>query len=418
MKKLEKRDAILLAVMGFESHGGVADQITNLALHCPHHKTRPLVLVRNPLVGNHTYASILKQNGVTIWAIRERQYRIVRLIGQLFLYLLWPAILMDAAFRQKTFLQSRKSAWAVLRRSGYAGLDLIFLLRLIHAKILYRIKIIHFRKPDGWRWLAHAKRLGYCTIYTEDTIPTVATRHYYEGLAQVQKKVDCFTAVSQASADALIAFLEPDTSIKVIPNMVEPPPKDVVRKPDSFFHIASIARLAPPKDVATLITAVALLIPHHSNLRLHIYGDGPLRTQLEEQVKTLGVQEYVHFAGAFSKTDLPQVMSQTDVVVLSTHYEGFGVALVEGMAYGKPVIGTAVSGVTEVIDDNVTGFLAPPKTPEVVAQKIEQLMTNPQLYQRMSEAGRKKYLDNFTPEIVTQQYLNVYQSLCDATKKS
>lgn len=401
---------VVLAVMSLEPHGGVADQITNLAIELPRYGIQPFVLVRNPLSRNHAYANILKQSGVSLWAFSDAQYQLVRRICSSLLFLALPLAGADALLRRKTLSRSQQSLWGVLRGLGYAGLDAAFWLRLVYARTIKRVRLVHFRKPDAWLRISTAKRLGFCTVYTEDTLPELNTQHYYDGLAQVQQSVDFATAVSKASGLALKLSMRQPMSVAIIPNMVAVPhPAPLKQQERDGFVVGCIARLTPPKDIETLMLAAREAVARMPSLRFMIHGDGPLRTNLEELALKLGLERNLTFAGAFAKPQLADVLSNIDLIVLSSLYEGFGVSLVEGMAYGKPAVATAVGGISEVVVDGVTGILVPPRSPRALADAILTLAQDRQLYERMARAARERYLAHYRPEQVVPQYLTAYE---------
>lgn len=413
--KTKNRQSLLvaLAVMSMEPHGGVADQMTILALELPKSGVTPVVLIRNPLTPVHDYVDLLRDAGVKVHAVRYERFRFVRSAARFISWIAFPATAIDAVLRRKTLATSRRTVWSVLRRLGYAGLDVIFWLRLIQFRLRRGARLVHFRKPDSWPWIDRARRLGLDIIYTEDTIPWRHTVDYYLGLGTVAGSISMVTAVSQASATALEAYLPKHKPIRVIPNMVLTPGARHESKSTKKegFVVGSLARLDPPKDIETLLLAAQSAIKEQAGIRVLIYGDGPLRSSLETLAYSLGLSSYVEFRGAFTKNDLTKIMMEIDIVVLSSHYEGFGVVLVEGMAFGKPVVATAVGGVTDVIEHEVTGFLVPPRNPEALADAIVTLSRDHQLFNKMSLAARNAYLARFTPEKVVPQYVTLYERL-------
>ncbi len=399
--------------MTMESHGGVADQITNLALELPQHGVSPIVLVRNPLARNHAYAAILTKQKITIWAVTDSQYRAIRRFCELLCKLALPVVMLDSFLRQRTRTASQQSLWGVLRHAGYLGLDSIFWLRLATARIFRRARIVHFRKPDGWRKVPWAKKLGFGTIYTEETLVQPHTRHYYEDLARVMSSLDAVTAVSQASADSIQPYCGLDRSISVIGYMVNDPSNQVALSSRELDPIAvgCLARLDPEKDLGTLLLGMSLALEKRSDLRLTIYGDGPMRAELNSQAQSLGLDRSVTFGGVFAKPDLPRIMVGLDIVVLTSLWEGLPVSLIEAIAFGKPVIATDVGGVREIIVNDRNGFMIPPRSPEALAEAIIAVASDKHLYDRMAQAGREHYLTHFTPEGVVPQYVALYERL-------
>jgi glycosyltransferase involved in cell wall biosynthesis len=146
------------------------------------------------------------------------------------------------------------------------------------------------------------------------------------------------------------------------------------------------ARLDTAKDHATLLDALAILARRGRALELHLAGDGPFRADLEQRARDRGVADRVRFLGYVS--DLPALYASADVAVLATHFEGFGLAVVEAMAAGRPVVATRVAAIPELIDDGVEGLLVPPRAAPALAAALESLLTDPARARAMGAAGR------------------------------
>ncbi len=284
---------------------------------------------------------------------------------------------------------------------------------LVQGRLVDRAVLVHFRKPDAWLWIIRGKRLGYRTVYTEDVVPVDHTQLYYEGLARAMPALDAVTAVSGASAASIRPYCMPDSRIHIIANMVYGPADSELeaKRQDTAFTVGCIARLVPQKDINTLLLAARAAVEQNPCLQFLIYGDGPQLGELEGRAESLGLGQNVIFAGAFARVQLAEVMAAVDLVVLSSIYEGFGVVLVEGMAYGKPAVATAVGGVPEVVVDGVSGLLVPPRSPQRMADAILELASDSELYRRMAAAARERYLRCYTPDIIVPQYLAVYERI-------
>lgn len=148
--------------------------------------------------------------------------------------------------------------------------------------------------------------------------------------------------------------------------------------------VGVVGRLVPIKDVATLFGAMRRLPDAH----LAVVGDGELRFELERLAQDPDLGGRVHFTGW--RPDVATVMRDLDVVALSSRNEGTPVALIEAAAAGKPAVATDVGGVRSVVEDGVTGFLAPAGDADLLGERIGQLLADPALRQRMGEAGRQR----------------------------
>ena len=181
---------------------------------------------------------------------------------------------------------------------------------------------------------------------------------------------------------------------------------------DGHLLYVYVARLSPQKDPFCLLHAFAIAVSQNDNLRLLIVGDGPLRSDVEERVKALGLNNYVRFLGV--RTDIPEILAAVDVFVLSSRWEGNPLSVMEAMAAGKPVIATAVGGVPELVKDGISGILVPPQNPEALAKAMIQLAQNSSLRQKMGEAARQYAMEYFSVERMAKEYERLYTKLLES----
>jgi len=169
-----------------------------------------------------------------------------------------------------------------------------------------------------------------------------------------------------------------------------------------------VGRLVPQKALDNLVTAFARL--ENPAARLVLVGDGPLKARLERQARSLGVAERVQMVGF--REDIPRVMTVLDVLVLGSDYEGFGLVLLEAMAAGKPVLATGVSAIPEVVKNEATGILVPPRNPEAMAKGMTRLM-DLSLRARLGQAGAERLRCEFSPLEMHRKTLAVYRPLLE-----
>ena len=175
--------------------------------------------------------------------------------------------------------------------------------------------------------------------------------------------------------------------------------------------IVMTARFSKQKDHATLLRAVALLRERGLTPPLLFAGAGkashlaPAKALRDE----LGLGEQVQFLGLHR--DVPGLLLRHQISVLSTHYEGMPLALLEGMAAGCAVIGSAVPGVREVIDDGVDGLLVPESDAAAMADALETLLRQPQQAARLGAAARATAVSRYSRELMHQRYARLFLSL-------
>jgi len=173
--------------------------------------------------------------------------------------------------------------------------------------------------------------------------------------------------------------------------------------------VGTVTRLAPAKGLPTLLQAFHQLRRQVPSARLLIVGDGPLKTELVRSAYALGEQEQIIFSGIAVETRVP--LSMMDVFVLPSHHEAFGLAIVEAMAMGRPVVASRVGGIPTIVDDGVTGLLVPPNDPDALARALGQMLDDPERRRAMGSAGHARYEREFTMDRVAREVESVYEEV-------
>ena len=180
----------------------------------------------------------------------------------------------------------------------------------------------------------------------------------------------------------------------------------------AVYRLVSVGRLVPRKGVSVVIEAMSRL----SDAELIIAGgDGPAdvsseseRARLSVLAAHMGVAERVHFAGQVSRTEMPALLRSADVVVCAPWYEPFGIVPLEAMACGVPVVGSAVGGLLDSVDDGRTGILVPPRDPVAIAKAVRSLLDDPVRRAAFGRAGRTRALSLFSWERVASCTADIY----------
>ncbi len=201
-------------------------------------------------------------------------------------------------------------------------------------------------------------------------------------------------ANSRSVADILrIEDGVPDARIHTVSNFVEDeafsePPTDwkneqrrALGLAEGLKVVGKLARLRPEKDHATLLRAFATLTTTREGWRLVLAGDGPEETRLRELARTLGIAEYVHFAG--KQPSRPSYHSLFDISVLSSTSEGFPNSLLEAMAQARPLVASRVGGVPDAVTHERNGYLVAPGDVEGFAARLDALMSDASLRETM-----------------------------------
>lgn len=199
----------------------------------------------------------------------------------------------------------------------------------------------------------------------------------------------------------------PDFPIDVVPNFVDTdrfsPGAAVSTTTPTLVHVSNFRPLKRVDDVVRIFARVRAARP----VRLRMVGDGPERPRVEAQIAALGLTSDVEFLG--ERIDLPTVLRGAAAFLLPSETESFGLAALEAMACGLPVIASAVGGLPEVILDGETGFLRPVGDVDAMAACATRLMDDEPLRRRMAAAARHRAGTQFRVEPAVDRYLAVYR---------
>jgi glycosyltransferase involved in cell wall biosynthesis len=229
---------------------------------------------------------------------------------------------------------------------------------------------------------------------------------------QEEAKVEGITRRSPIAADLVIANSNATAeSVKrakplvIYPGVVVPPVRRSYNEIRPIRIVGTAARLARVKGIEYLIEAVS----HLENVHLEIAGDGPERAELERKVAVFGVTDEVTFTGWID--DVGKEMSTWDMYAQPSLAEGLGIAALEAMAHGIPVVASDVGGLREIIVDSETGFLVSPKSPGRLAERIRELAANGDLRARLGDAGRTRAATHFSRERECAAIQSAYEKL-------
>ena len=177
----------------------------------------------------------------------------------------------------------------------------------------------------------------------------------------------------------------------------------------SDLVMAVIAQLIPRKGHRFLLDAMPALLESFPALRLIFFGQGAEETALRGQVKALGLQDRVIFAGF--RTDLPKILPCLDLVVHPALMEGLGISLLQAAGAGVPIVAVNAGGMPEVVRDGLNGLLVPPADTPALRDAIRRLLSDRQLLQRMGQAGTELVEREFSIDRMVEGNLQVYREI-------
>jgi glycosyltransferase involved in cell wall biosynthesis len=194
---------------------------------------------------------------------------------------------------------------------------------------------------------------------------------------------------------------------------VDPLPEDAPLPPgwprSPGPRIGMVAHLGPEKGHEVLFAALATQgMPRLAKAHALLLGDGSShrREALQGLARRLGIAERVHFLGHHPQA--ARLMHRFDLLVLPSLQEAYGLVLVEAMLARRPVVGSSVGGIPEIIEHERTGLLVPPGDARALARAIERLLEDEPLRRALAEAGRRRALERFTTQVQWERYRRLY----------
>lgn len=170
--------------------------------------------------------------------------------------------------------------------------------------------------------------------------------------------------------------------------------------------VGIVAAFREQKNHELFILAANEIFKKNQKVMFVLIGDGVTREKIEKMVSDLGITNNVIFTGA--RRDVPDILSIIDVGVLSSHWEGLPLAVLEYMAASKPVVSTDVSGLSEVIENGVNGFLVPAGNFQALAEKINLILENKALASEMGKNGFSTVKYKFSEEVMMSRVKSLY----------
>lgn len=261
-----------------------------------------------------------------------------------------------------------------------------------------------------------AKQTGGLSF--RETVANLFMRQLSKVEEHATRLADLVVTVSNYSKKRIVDLYGADeTKIRVVPNGVDPEkfkPFDSEQFKRSIGLqdknvVLFVGRLIPRKGLTYLVEAARKVTEEMPNTIFVIVGNGPLRHQIISTLEKLHLAGNFRFFGDVSDEMLPNFYGLADVFVLPSIQEGQGIALLEAQASTKPVVAFNVSGVTEAVLDEKSGFLVDRANSEMLGEAIMKLLADKTLREHMGSAGRDFVRRNFTWDICAQKMLTIYR---------
>jgi len=406
--------------------GGIEAALVPLSLSLKEKGHQVVIYVVQPIQYPNQNAEALRQGNVTVvnanatlvslanFGIKWR-VALIRWLGILATPFLWVPALFDAVLKKRSFKRSLQGAVGKFRGlltqwfnfESWYYLDLARLFQKMPPSVVHVHGWGCGEDPPGvLKWL---RQFNHPVIYTEHNSPD--PKIHQEILNAPMNLAHVLIAVSQAGRAGLIEVGHASRPIEVIPYSVDslswPPP---ARKPNPNIIMTCVARLAQQKGHENLLAAMPSVLEQVPQARLVLAGAGPLRQNLEDQVKALNLHNQVQLIGSITRADLPNLLANADIFVLSSHWEGLPIALIEAMSAGKALVVTRVGGNPELVVDGQNGLVVPPADPLALAAALVALALDYPRRQAMGEASRRLFeAGGFSRSEVMEKTLGAYR---------
>jgi D-inositol-3-phosphate glycosyltransferase len=255
------------------------------------------------------------------------------------------------------------------------------------------------------------------------------------GEEEVIRSVDRVVAATPAELAQLQWLYKADTQkVVVVPPGVDTShfypidqdeAKEYTHVPLHHLNVLFVGRIEPLKGIDILIKALGLVnqqdnsLIHPKHFCVAIIGGDPdvsredmtrEMTRLQNLRESVGVGDMVTFLGKKSQDSLPYYYSATDVLVMPSHYESFGLVALEAMACGTPVIASQVGGLAFLVKDGVTGFHVPGDDPEALSQRLLEILTDEKLRSKMGQQAAE-YAKQYDWALIAEKLLVVYEDM-------
>ncbi|MEW6202628.1 MAG: glycosyltransferase [bacterium] len=178
----------------------------------------------------------------------------------------------------------------------------------------------------------------------------------------------------------------------------------------STQKILFVGQLVFAKNLDDWLRVASIIAGQKPDVVFEIVGDGPMRSRLENLAKQLRIAERVNFRGFVPYDELPKVYATSTVFLFTSKYEGFGRVVVESYLHRIPVVATRITGVEDIVDNGISGFLHESGDIEGLASSVIKLLDDEELRNRMGAAGRELVKSRFDPERLSEAWIDLLAS--------
>lgn len=227
-------------------------------------------------------------------------------------------------------------------------------------------------------------------------------------------KINYIASTSNAMGNEIKKYLKIDKKINIVPFGINTSifaPKNKEQKNKKELIIGIVKSLEEIYGIEYLIRAFKILTEQNKQLKLVIYGEGKLKQSLKNLTKELKIEHHVEFKGYISNSLVPEVLNKIDIFVVPSNSESFGVSAVEAMACGIPVVASDADGFNEIIENGKTGYIVPKRNEKELAKKIDLLVKDEALRNKIGKQGRIKVKSTYEWEKNVDKMVEIYERI-------
>jgi glycosyltransferase involved in cell wall biosynthesis len=370
--------------------GGTQEVVKTLAIHLSFLNCRPVVCTFKDGYLRHE----IEKSGVKVEVLKPRNHRFSN-FPQFFSYLI--------STRRKLAALIQEYNIEIIQVHGTPLIALLLLTLKVRKDIkgllwtIHNVKFFHVHKPWIRRIYEVLYRLGAIKISGIIAVSDEVRSAIIKRIGAVHSKIYTIyngVDVSQYAHSIDSALVKMDLGFN-----------------KNSIIISTVASLDTQKGHKYLIDAASVIVSRYPDINFCFIGDGPLKDELQTQVRSLNLSKNIHFLG--NRTKIDEILGASDFFVLPSLWEGLSIALLEAMAAAKPIVATSVSGTQLVMIPNKTGIIVKPRDSSQLANAIIKLISNPKLATNMGSSARKRVIDAFSAQEQAKNHMALYCRLID-----
>jgi glycosyltransferase involved in cell wall biosynthesis len=305
---------------------------------------------------------------------------------------------INTVFKAKNILKTEKID--IIHSNNFspalAGSIVSYLTKKPHITTIHDIFSIYDK--DFWKKWASQSNVSYANARLVPLFEKMMIRF----------KISCIHTVSE-STKRDIQRLGAKKSICVIPNCIqEEQSLQVVSKPKQFAYLG---RLVFYKNIEVILKAFVHVTKEFPDSRLVIAGDGPYRESLQNVTQNLGLENNVEFRGYITLDQKKILLAESNALLFPSLIEGFGLVMLESFQQKRPVLTSNIPPMSDIIENQKTGYLINPHDENAWAEQIIKLIKEPEISQKMGEEGYKVLKEKYNQEIFYKKLISMYQSV-------